>query len=78
MNNAVKIIWNDAVVFSPHTKNVRLSRMETTGILEKDTEKYVIIREPKTIRQNGGKTHPDKTPNFYIIPRGMIISIIPL
>ena len=77
MNNTKKtrIIWNDARVYSPQDKTVALSPMETTGNIEKETETYIVVRNPITVRLSDKKEHPQTRPTFYMIPKSMIQSI---
>lgn len=87
MNNIgkkVRIKWNDALAIFPKRKgdnlflkkeDTVLSPMETTGILTRDYEDYVIVENPITINKETKKRHPEKDPTFYMIPRGMIISV---
>lgn len=71
----IRVQWNDAVLYSPKNRVTELTPMETTGILEREEEHFIIIRNPKTVRRTDGTSHPDKQPTFYFIPRGMIEKI---
>ncbi len=68
----MKIIWNDAKLFSPKNKDIGLSKMETVGLIEEENALGVIVRDPKTINLATKKQHPEKQPTFYFIPKGMI------
>lgn len=75
MNNKerkVKIKWNDVSVFSPRKKEIALSPMETIGLIERDEEDYLIVKNPKTTNLLTNKKHPERDPYFYFIPKGMI------
>jgi len=69
------IYWDDAALFSPERAVIAVTKMQTCGYLEKETEEFVIIRKPITTRVENGTEHPKKTPTFYFIPKGMITSI---
>src|SRR3989344_4553757 len=70
-NKKVKILWEDARIFSPERKNVKLSLMETTGfLLETESDSYYLIRNPVTINFETKIKHPNKNPFFYLIPNG--------
>ncbi|MCK6463007.1 MAG: hypothetical protein L6Q29_04315 [Candidatus Pacebacteria bacterium] len=73
--NKVKIIWNDAVIYTPDSKPEELSKMETVGFLEKESEEFLIISKPETHKISTGKKHPEKQPYFYFIPKGMVEKI---
>ncbi len=70
----VKIIWNDTTMYSPKNKEKSLSPMETIGLLEKEDDLYIVIKDPVTKRIGDGSEHPQKRPTFYLIPKGMIVS----
>ena len=85
MNNKgkqVKIIWNDALIIYPKRKgNTPLlkkkednipSKMETTGLFETEYDDYFLIKNPVTINTKTEKRHPEQTPTFYLIPKGMV------
>ena len=75
-NKKVKILWEDARIFSPERKNVKLSLMETTGfLLETESDSYYLIRNPVTINFETKIKHPNKNSSFYLIPRDMVKSI---
>jgi hypothetical protein len=73
----VKIVWQDATSYKigdkiPHS----ISIFETTGLLAKENDNYVIIEKPITINALTGKNYPEeKYPTFCFIPRGMIEKI---
>jgi hypothetical protein len=71
----VKILWDDAVLFSPKRKDISLSRMETIGVIETEDANYFLIKDPITINVLTKQKHPEKTPTYYLIPRGMIKSV---
>lgn len=78
MNNEsrkIKIVWVDTKVFSPERRDISLSKMETTGVLEKEHVDYLIIRDPITVNFSTKENHPKNNPTFYMIPRCMIESI---
>lgn len=71
----IRILWNDAVLYSPKKMAAHLTPLKTIGILEKEDKDFMIVRSPKTIRRTDGTPHPEKKPTFYFIPRGMIEKI---
>jgi len=71
----VRVSWNDAVLYGPKNKATELTRMETVGVLEKNTEDFIVIRSPKTTRKKDDSSHPNKLPDFYFIPSGMIQNV---
>lgn len=71
----VKIVWNDAKMFSPKNRKIELSIMETTGFLEVELDDYFIVKNPITIEIRTGKRHPEQTVAFYLIPKGMVENI---
>lgn len=72
----VKILWHDAISYKTGDKiPVSISIIETTGMLVKENDDYVIIEKPVTINTRTGQNYPDKQPAFYSIPRGMIEKI---
>ncbi len=71
----IRVIWNDARLFSPQQKTISLSSMETLGFLEKETDTYLLIKDPITTGRDTGGKHPKQKPTFYYIPKGMIQSI---
>lgn len=75
INKKVKVLWKDARLFSPRNKIISLSSMQTTGLLCKEDEEHVFLKDPITINLETGKNHPEKSPTYYVIPKGMISSI---
>jgi hypothetical protein len=71
----LKISWNDTKVFSPRNAEVRISQMQTTGVLEVENKNFYIIRDPKTINTKTKKKHPEQQPTFYFIPKGMVVKV---
>jgi len=71
----IKIIWNDAKMFSPKNKNIELSVMETSGLVEVENDDYFLVKNPVTINLKTGQKHPEQTPTFYLIPKGMVQDI---
>lgn len=72
MNKKVKIIWNDAKLFSPKDQEVRLTKMETIGLLKQEFNGYIIVQNPTTINLYTKENHPGDKPNFYYIPKVLI------
>jgi len=68
----VKVIWNDARLFSPKNRNIGISKMETRGFIEEENTFGLIIRNPKTVNLSTKKQHPESEPTFYFIPKGML------
>lgn len=75
LNKIVKIKWNDTKMFSPENRDIRLTPMETTGILEAEHEHYLLVKNPTTINLHNSTKHPEQKPTFYLIPKGMIENI---
>lgn len=78
----IKIVWNDAVLVSPKRKgdtpvieDILPSQMQTVGLLEAEYDDYVLVKNPQTIKTKTGQKYPEKDPTFYLIPRGMIVSV---
>lgn len=71
----VKIDWNDIRVFSPKRREISLSKMETVGLVEKDHEDYLVVKDPLTINILTKKKHPEKNPTFYFIPKVLILKV---
>jgi len=72
----VKIVWHDAVLYSPEVKAVELTRMETVGVVKKETPDFVIISDPITTKLKTKEKYPYKEkPTFFFIPKGMIETI---
>lgn len=72
----VKILWQDAISYRTGDKiPLSVSILETTGLLAKEDNDFVVVEKPVTINTRTGKSYPDKAPTFYFIPRGMIESI---
>src|SRR3989344_1925885 len=70
-NKKVKILWEDARIFSPERKNVKLSLMETTGfLLETESDSYYLIRNPVTINFD------TKISNFQRVRRFSILTLM--
>lgn len=75
----VKILWHDAISYRVGDKIPHfISTFETTGMLAKEDDDYVVIEKPVTTNTRTGRNYPDKTPTFYFIPRGMIEKIEPM
>lgn len=76
----VKIVWHDAISYRTGNKIPdSISIFETTGLLVKEDNNYVIIEKPITINTLTGKNYPEnRQPTFYSIPRGMIEKIEPV
>lgn len=75
-NKKIKVLWQDARVFSPQDKNIALSKMETIGFIERENEHHLVLNHPFTINVETKAAHPlGKKPTFYIIPKKVIISV---
>jgi hypothetical protein len=70
----VSITWKD-IVYVANTSRQKSSTMFSKGVVYKDTKKYVVLEKPKTHRNYPKPkiSHPEKQPNFYIIPKCLII-----
>ena len=75
-NDNIKVLWNDVSIFSPQRNHVLLSIMETRGSLEKETDEFIVVKDPTTINTKTNAKHPETTPTFYFIPKGIIREII--
>jgi hypothetical protein len=71
----VRVFWEDAVFYGTHDAIPdALSQMETIGFIERETDEYLIIKDPITLNLKKNINHPKEgNPTFYFIPRGMII-----
>lgn len=72
--SSVSISWKD-IVYVANTSRQKSSTMFSIGFVYKDTKKYVVLKNPKTHRTYPKPkiSHPEKQPNFYIIPKCLII-----
>jgi len=75
MNKIIRIKWIDAGIYSPKRKTISLSQMESSGIIVREDDDYIVLAEPTTRRMSDESKHPTDNPTFYIIPRGMIVAI---
>ncbi|MBI4993550.1 hypothetical protein HZC33_01140 [Candidatus Wolfebacteria bacterium] len=79
----IKVYWADAV-FYKKSKNIGdgLTKMITIGELFIENEKFIVIKYPKSIKENKPllfqlfKRFLSKKPTYLFIPRGMIRNII--
>ena len=72
----IEVTWNDAKLFQPINRDIELSKMMTTGFLERKNDRYVLVRKPITINIRTRKKHPPEgEPTFYYIPTSMIEKI---
>ena len=75
-NKKVKIKWVDAVIYNPYGSQKNISKMETTGILLKDSNGFLWIKNPKTINIKTKEPHPkENDPTFFMIPKGVVTKI---
>ena len=82
-SKSVKVYWMDAVIYSASSIRKKLelkpNKKITEGVLEKDGEWGVVVKDPHTI--NGGTSKRDhreemkKKATFLFIPHGMIEKI---
>ena len=75
MNKKVKIIWLDILKYGSDTKNLVPTTMITEGYLVEEDKEKIIVSKPVTINKRTNKNHPEKNPNFYFIPRGLVQEI---
>jgi hypothetical protein len=76
MKKKIKITWLDILKYGPDTKSLIPTVMVTEGYLEKEDDEKVIISQSTTFNSRTNKNHPEKTPSFYFIPRGLIQEIV--
>lgn len=77
IGNSIAVTWRDIVFFDYNNPRNSCSIMYTEGILFKTEKDHVVIKSPETIRiyPNHIKNHPEKKPNYYVIPISFITDI---
>jgi len=71
-NKKIKIRWNDARFYHDGVTPSLLPQMETTGIVLEDTKEFFILIDSITINIKTMEKHPEKSPKYYYIPKGMV------
>lgn len=81
----IRVFWTDAVIYSRHVSEVnRLPKMETAGVLYRESTNYVVIKRPRTVRLGAGRHLVGKIfsflrirrkPTFLYLPKRMIDEI---
>ena len=81
-NKKIKVYWNDAVFYQKEKGiNDGLTKMITNGRLFIENENFIVIKNPKTIKENKSllfqflRRFLSKKPIYCFIPRGMIKKI---
>lgn len=82
--NIVKIFWNDAVIYNYRRlfliKKPNLVKKITMGDLTRETENYIVVKDPRTLTwSDADKTYiklEEKSPTFFFIPKGMMKKVI--
>jgi hypothetical protein len=70
----VVIYWQDIRVYHDGSIN-NLTQMMTEGALVKETDEYVLVKNPETLNLDKVINHPEKKPLFYYIPKLFITEI---
>lgn len=69
----ITVTWKDATFYHLGHIPSGCSCMETSGVLLKETDKYILIGKPKSIRRPDGKPYPETSePKYFLIPKGMV------
>jgi len=70
----VRVLWQDAISHRTGDKiPLSISNFETIGLLVNENDNCVLIKKPVTINTKTGKNYPDKQPNFFLIPKVLIL-----
>ena len=70
----VGIHWRDLHAYSDNER-CEPTQAYTEGALVRSRANYVLIQNPETIVLNPLRNHPQKRPNFYYIPRALIVTM---
>jgi len=76
LNKKIEVIWEDAVIYTIDSiipQNLPL--IKTKGILIKETEKYILLKNTKSTTNTRKEIKHKDTANFYFIPKGMIVKV---
>jgi hypothetical protein len=83
MLRKIKVLWEDALIYSPETLsvlNLKPTSKITKGILVKENSEGIIVKDPYTIfeenRKRDSREELIKKATFLFIPNGMIKEII--
>ena len=74
-NKIVSVYWQDIKVYYEDLDKLT-PQMLTEGILIKETDEYVYLKDPETLSLTSMKNHPDKKPTLYYIPKSLITEIV--
>ncbi len=71
----VAVYWNDVHKYRGEADR-RLTKMLSEGTLIKETDRYIILKNPETITLTDSvHNHPQEKASFYYIPRSFITKI---
>lgn len=72
----IAITWSD-VVYTANVPRTDVSIMRSEGILEKNVDDHIVLSHPKTFRIKPlpQKPHPERTPDYYVIPKSVILAV---
>lgn len=71
----IAVYWNDLRVY--HDGGIhKPTPALTEGLLYRETNKYLLIKDPDTLLIDSIKNHPEKKPTFCYIPKTMITEVI--
>lgn len=76
LQEKLKVLWRDVVYFENYIPQDS-SVMESCGALFENNKNYIILNRPSTVRRSPlpNKKHPEQDPEFYVIPKCLIINI---
>ena len=72
----IVITWSN-VVYIANVPRTDVSIMRSEGILEKNADDHIVLSHPKTFRIKPlpEERHPEKDPDYYVIPKSLILEI---
>ena len=72
----VVITWSD-VVYLANVSRKNVSIMRSEGVLEKNENDHIVLSHPKTFRIKPlpKERHPEKDPDYYVIPKSLILTV---
>jgi hypothetical protein len=72
----IAITWSD-VVYIANVPRTDVSIMKSEGILEKNADDHIVLSHPKTFRIKPlpEERHPEKDPDYYVIPKSLILTV---
>lgn len=68
------ICWRDIHVYRDGKKH-EPTLMVTQGNIIKNTESFIIVKNPRTRELKTDKNHPNYSVKFYYIPQSLILKI---